>query len=101
MGIINVVDFFLRQHESYDRGKPAISYKWTGWVWEITIEVQDYMKIIDHLKGIFKIYPNLIKENWRMSTCNRPDLETLGSQPIYAPIYPITALEFFGYQILW
>ena len=26
--------------------------------------------------------PNLIKENWRMSTCNRLDLQTLGSQPI-------------------
>ena len=22
--------------QAYDRGEPAISYKWTGWVWEIT-----------------------------------------------------------------
>ena len=29
-----------------------------------------------------RIYPNLMKETRRMSTCNRLDLQTLGSQSI-------------------
>jgi hypothetical protein len=36
----------------------------------------------DHFKGIYRIYPNVIKENRRMSTGNRLDLQALGSQPI-------------------
>ena len=39
------------------------------------------MKITDHFIGIYRIYLNLIKKNQRMSTCNRLDLQTLGSQP--------------------
>ena len=27
----------------------------------------------------------LTKENWRMSTCNRLDLQTIGSQPVVTP----------------
>ena len=46
------------------------------------IEVQDFMKMIDHYRGMNKIYLDLIKENRRMSTCNQLDLQTLGSQPI-------------------
>ena len=34
------------------------------------------------LEEFIEIYPNLIKENRRMSTCNRLDLQTLGSQPV-------------------
>jgi hypothetical protein len=41
------------------------------------VEVQDCRIITDHFRGISKIYPNLIKENRRMSTCNRLDLHTL------------------------
>ena len=44
------------------------------------VEVEDYMKIIDHFRGIYRMYPNLMKENQRMSTCNQLDLQTLGSQ---------------------
>ena len=40
------------------------------------------MKITDHFREIHKIYPNLIKENLRMSTCNRLDLQTPGSRPV-------------------
>ena len=40
------------------------------------------MKITDGLGEFYRIYPNLIKKNQRMSTCNRLDLQTLGSQPI-------------------
>ena len=32
------------------------------------VKVQDCMKITDHFRGIDRIYLNLIKENWRMST---------------------------------
>ena len=55
---------------------------------------QDYYRqITDHFRGMYRIYyPNLMKENMGMSTCNhRLDLGTLGSQPvIYAQksIYP-------------
>jgi hypothetical protein len=38
------------------------------------VEVQDCKEIIDHLRGIYGIYFNLMKENRRMSTCNRLDL---------------------------
>ena len=35
--------------------------------------LQDCRKITDHSRGICSIYyPNLIEENWRMSTCNHP-----------------------------
>jgi hypothetical protein len=46
------------------------------------VEVQDCRKITHHFRGIDSIYPNSMKENRRMSTCNRLDLHTLGSQPI-------------------
>ena len=49
---------------------------------EYPVEVQDCKKITDHFRGIYRIYPNLIKENRRMSTCNRLDLQALGSQPV-------------------
>ena len=45
------------------------------------VEVQDCRKTTDQFEGIYRIYPNLIKEYRRMSTCNRLDLQTLGSQP--------------------
>jgi hypothetical protein len=34
---------------------------------------QDCRKIIDHFRVMYRIYLNLIKENRRMSTCNRLD----------------------------
>ena len=39
-------------------------------------------KITDHFRGIYGIYPNSIKEHRMMWTCNRLDLQTLGSQPV-------------------
>jgi hypothetical protein len=57
-----------------------------AWFWsydrEEPVEVQECRRITDHFRGSYRIYPKLIKENRRMSTCNRLDLETLGSQPI-------------------
>ena len=49
------------------------------------VEVQDCREITDHFRGIYRIYPNLIKEDRRMSTCNQLDLQTLGSQLIIMP----------------
>ena len=46
------------------------------------VEVQDCRKFIDHFRGICRIYPNLNKENRKMSTWNRLDLQTLESQPV-------------------
>ena len=36
-----------------------------------TVEVQDCRRITDHFRGIYRIVSNLIKENWRMSTCHQ------------------------------
>ena len=30
------------------------------------VEVEDFRKITDHFRGIYRIYPNLMKENQRM-----------------------------------
>jgi hypothetical protein len=49
---------------------------------KLRVEVQDCRKVTDHFRGSYRIYPNLIKEIRRMSSCNRLDLQTLGSQPI-------------------
>ena len=40
---------------------------------KLPVEIQDSMKITDHFRGIYKIYPSLRKENRRMSTCNQLD----------------------------
>jgi hypothetical protein len=47
-------------------------------------------KLLIILRGIYRIYPNLTKENRRMSTCNRLNLQTLGSQPVYAQKPPLS-----------
>ena len=52
---------------SYDRGEPAVSYKWTGWFWDITGKtVGDCRKITNRFRGIYRIYPYSIKESRRM-----------------------------------
>ena len=40
------------------------------------------MKISHHFGGIYGIYPNLMKKNWKISICYWLDLETLGFWPI-------------------
>ena len=52
------------------------------------VEVEDSMKITDWFRGIYRIYPNLIKEDRRMSTCNWLNLQTLGSQPVMPKNFP-------------
>ena len=65
-----------------------VSARWMLWSVEFEkqpVEVQDCMKITDRFGGIYRIYPYLIKENRRMSTYNRLDLHTRGSQPVVMP----------------
>ena len=61
---------------------------------KLPVEVQDRKKITDHFRGIYKIYPNSIKENRRMSTCNLLDLQILGSNRICPKISPIIVLNY-------
>ena len=35
------------------------------------VEAQDCMKITNHLRGIYIIFLNSVKEIWRISICNR------------------------------
>ena len=43
-------------------------------------EVGDFRRITDHFRGIYRrIYSKGMKQNQKMSTCNRLDLESLGS----------------------
>ena len=46
------------------------------------VEVQDFRRITDHFRGIYGIYLKFIQKILRIPTCNRLDLQTLGSQPI-------------------
>ena len=43
------------------------------------VEVQDCRKVTDYFRIILKIYPELVKENRRMSTFHRSDLQSLES----------------------
>jgi len=42
------------------------------------VEVQDFIKIIDHLRGIYGTYLKLIQTNRKITTCNELDLKSLG-----------------------
>ena len=63
----------------------------------VAIEVEDCRKITDHSRGIYRIYPSLMKENRRMSTCYQLDLQTLGL--LCPKISPTTAQRIP--PILW
>ena len=56
------------------------------------VEVQDFTKTTDLLRGIQRQYLKSLKKNRKMSTCNRLDLETLGSQPIMPKNLPRTSV---------
>ena len=77
---------------TYDWGELAVTNEPVEFDKKL-VEIQDCRKITDHSRGIYRIYPNLVKENRRMSTCNRLDLQTLGSQPVMLKILPDHCLE--------
>ena len=58
--------------------EPSTSYKWSGWVWEITdLKFKDFKKSADHSRGIHANIPQINKEQ-KIVTCTLLDLETLG-----------------------
>ena len=57
------------------------------------VEVGDCRKITDRFRGIYRVYPNLIKKNQRRSTCNWLDLQALGSQPVMPKNLPNHCIE--------
>ena len=63
------------------------------------VEVEDWRKITDHFRGIYRMYPNLMKENRRISTCNILDLQTLGSQLVKSKNSPITIADIVNISI--
>ena len=66
------------------------------------VEVQDCRKFTDHFRGVYGIYSNLMKGNWRMWTCNRLDLQTLGSQPVILPKnLPDHCPGHWRYELIW
>ena len=49
---------------------------------EEPVKVGDFRRITNHFRGIYRRkYLTLTKQNWKMSTFNRLDLESLGSWP--------------------
>jgi hypothetical protein len=44
-------------------------------------EVRNFMRSTDRFRGIYGVYLKWIKPNGKMPTCNRFDLESLGSWP--------------------
>ena len=71
----SIISTWSRLPENQYSGRT--SYRWTGWVWEITGWSS---RLTDHLGGIY--YRNTsseIKQIRKISTCNRLELESLGS----------------------
>ena len=50
--------------------------------------------ITDQFRGIYRIHPDLIKENRRISTCTQLDLQTLGSQPVMPKNLPDYCMRY-------
>ena len=71
------------RHESMAHNPSVVRYRWTNWVWEITswsLETSEDLPIILE-ESIEEYISNEWKQNRKMSTCNRLDLESLGSWP--------------------
>jgi hypothetical protein len=71
-------------------GELSISYRWTGWVWEITSgwssRPQEEILPIILEESIEGVYLKWRKQNREMmSTCNQLDWESLGSSPTILP----------------
>ena len=83
--------------------------QWMGRIWALVTDapvefekqsIQDFGKIIDSSRDIYKILLNLMKKDRKMSTCDRLVLETLGSQAIRHKILPRnrTTSLLLGYE---
>ena len=80
----------------YDRGGPAVGYKRTGWLREVTGWSSRLQEITGHFRGIYRIYPNVIKENWRMSTCKPVELANTRISTGYAQKSPQSLVLIHG-----
>ena len=67
---------------SNEQGELVASYRWTGWVWKTTTLSSSFKGNYWPFKIILRIYLKLIKKFWKITTCNRSDLETLESRLI-------------------
>ena len=52
--------------------------------WKLLVEIQDFKKMTDPSRGIFKMYLGSSKKNQSLTTWNLLDPETLGFWPIMA-----------------
>jgi hypothetical protein len=52
------------------------------------VEIQDSRKITDHFIGIQGIHLEIVTKNQKITTCNRLDLEALGSRLMMPKIFP-------------
>ena len=68
---------------TYVREEPAVSCRWTGWVWAITgWSSSTLQENYWSFRGIYRIHLNEWKQqNWKMWTCNRLGSESLRSWP--------------------
>ena len=80
------------------RGDPAVSYRWTGWVWGISgwsSRLSGELVII--LEESVEYYTsNEWKQKRKMSTCNRLDSESHGSWLTMPKNFPGTAPNIIG-----
>ena len=53
---------------------------------EVTRTCSRFLQITDRFRGIYIIYLELIKENWKVSTCSQLDFEILESRPSLSKI---------------
>ena len=56
-------------------------------------EVQDFKKIINHFRGMYKMYLNYIKKNWKITTCNWLDLEVGNTRIVIGPKWALLYKE--------
>ena len=63
---------------SNDQGEPTASYRWIGWVWEITGWSSRLQETTDHFRGIYGIYINLIMRTPKDAKMWPVGLVTLG-----------------------
>ena len=78
-----------------DQGEPSVR------VWEITSWVQDFMRIAKHFRRIYGTYFKSIKKNRKITTCNRLDLETLGTRPIMPKDLPTLTTMFMVLNVTY
>jgi hypothetical protein len=53
---------------------------------KITLKVQNFRKITEPVRGIYRIHLKLIEKSQKITTHNRLDLETLGFVDFFLPI---------------